>query len=63
LKWNLAWIVKQKNGEFDFDETLTFPSEMFKNLSQINGLRDIDIFGHGNLDSQNRQLYVESKDK
>lgn len=59
MKWNLAWIVKQKNGEFDFDETLTFPSEMFKNLSQINGLRDIDIFGHGHLDSQNRQLYVE----
>lgn len=59
MKWNLAWIVKQKNGEFDFDENLTFPSEMFKNISNINGLKDIHIFGHGHLDSQNRQLFVD----
>lgn len=59
MKWNLAWIVKQKNGEFDFDENLTFPREVFKNISNINGLKDIHCFGHGHLDSQNDQLIVD----
>ncbi|MEE0967383.1 MAG: DUF177 domain-containing protein [Bacilli bacterium] len=59
MKWNLAWLIKQKNGQFDFDETITFPDEMFKNFSHINGLKEIHVFGHGHLDSQNRQLFVE----
>ena len=63
LKWNLQWIVKQKDGCFDFDETLSFPSEMFHNLSQINGLKDVHVTGHGSLDTKNRQLYVDFKVK
>lgn len=59
LKWNLQWIVKQKNGCFDFDETLSFPSEMFHNLSQINGLKDVHVVGQGRLDTKNHQLYVD----
>ncbi len=59
LKWNLQWIVKQKDGCFNFDETLTFPSDMFHNLSQINGLKDINVTGQGRLDMKNRQLYVD----
>ena len=59
MKWNLQWIVKQKDGCFDFDETLSFPSEMFHNLSQINGLKDVHVTGHGSLDTKNRQLYVD----
>ena len=63
LKWNLQWIVKQKDGRFDFDETLSFPSEMFHNLSQINGLKDVNVTGQGRLDMKNRQLYVDFKVK
>lgn len=59
MKWNLQWIVKQKDGCFNFDETLTFPSDMFHNLSQINGLKDINVTGQGRLDMKNRQLYVD----
>lgn len=59
LKWNLQWIVKQKDGCFSFDEMLTFPSEMFHNLSQINGLKDVHVTGQGRLDTKNRQLYVD----
>lgn len=59
LKWNLQWIIKQKDGCFDFDETLGFPSEMFHHLSQINGLKDVNVKGHGRLDMKNHQLYVD----
>ncbi len=63
LKWNLQWIVKQKDGRFDFEETLYFPSEMFHNLSQINGLKDVNVTGRGCLDMKNRHLYVDFKVK
>ena len=59
LKWNLQWIVKQIDGRFSFDEKLTFPDEMFHNLSQINGLKDVHVVGQGRLDMKNRQLYVD----
>lgn len=59
LKWNLQWILKQKNNCFDFDETLNFPSEMFHNLSQINGLSEIHVTSHGQYDQKSRQLYIE----
>lgn len=59
MKWNLQWLVKQKDGHFDFDERLSFPSEMFHNLSQINGLKEVHVTGHGQLDMKNRQLYID----
>ena len=59
LKWSLQWIVKQKDGRFSFDEMLSFPDEMFHNLSQINGLKDVNVTGLGRLDMKNRQLYVD----
>lgn len=51
--------MKQKDGCFHFDEMLSFPSEMFHSLSQINGLKEIHVTGHGRLDMKNRQLYVD----
>lgn len=51
--------MKQKDGRFSFDEMLTFPDEMFHNLSQINGLKDVNVTGLGRLDMKNRQLYVD----
>lgn len=51
--------MKQKDGRFSFDEMLSFPDEMFHNLSQINGLKDVNVTGLGRLDMKNRQLYVD----
>ncbi len=58
MKWNRAWLVKQKNAEFDFDEKMTFPQEMFYNLSRINGLKDVEVSGHGLFNSREERLYV-----
>ncbi|RHM60611.1 DUF177 domain-containing protein [Coprobacillus sp. AF33-1AC] len=58
LKYNLKWIIKHK-GTFDFDEELTFPSEMFEKYNQINGLKDVNVSGTGNLDTRDKRLYVD----
>jgi uncharacterized protein len=59
LKWSLNWLIKQKNGQFDFEESLTFPKEMFYNLSQINGLKDsVRVSGHGHFFEADQRLYV-----
>ena len=57
LKYNLQWIVKH-HGKFDFEEGITFPSEVFDQYTQINDLKDIIVSGTGNLDSNDRRLYV-----
>ncbi len=56
MKWNRNWLVKQKNGKFDFEETITFPKEMFYNLSRINDLKDVEVTGSGNFNSSEDSL-------
>ena len=58
LKWNLQWIVKH-HGKFEFEEGLTFPSELFDQYAQINDLKDIIVSGTGNLDLKDKRLYVD----
>lgn len=58
LKYNLQWIIKHK-GTFDFEEELTFPSELFEKYTQINNLKDVVVSGTGNLDTRDKRLYVE----
>lgn len=58
MKYNLQWIIKQR-GYFEFDDELVFPPELFAKYAQINGLKKVVVFGHGNLDENNRRLYVE----
>ena len=58
LKYNLQWIVKHR-GKFDFEEGLTFPSELFDQYAQINDLKDIIVSGTGNLDLKDKRLYVD----
>lgn len=58
LKYNLQWIIKQK-GYFDFEEELEFPPELFAKYAQINGLKNVVVFGNANLDNNNRRLYVD----
>ena len=58
LKYNLQWIIKHK-GTFDFEEEITFPTEMFESYNQINGLKDVKVSGTGNLDTRDKRLYVD----
>lgn len=58
LKYNLQWIIKHK-GTFDFEEEITFPTEMFERYNQINGLKDVIVSGTGNLDTRDKRLYVD----
>ncbi|WP_296878536.1 DUF177 domain-containing protein [Thomasclavelia sp.] len=58
LKYNLQWIIKH-HGKFDFEEGITFPSQMFDQYAQINDLKDIIVSGTGNLDSNAKRLYVD----
>lgn len=58
LRYNLQWIIKQQ-GNFNIDENLTFPEEVFEKYTHINGLKDILVQGTGNLDVKEKRLYVE----
>ena len=58
LKYNLQWIIKHK-GTFDFEEEITFPTEMFESYNQINGLKDVKVSGTGNIDTRDKRLYVD----
>ena len=58
MKYNLQWIVKHR-GKFDFEEGLTFPSELFDQYAQINDLKDIIVSGTGDLDLKIKRLYVD----
>ena len=58
MKYNLQWIVKHR-GKFEFEEGLTFPSELFDQYAQINDLKDIIVSGTGNLDLKDKRLYVD----
>ena len=55
LKYNLQWIVKHR-GKFEFEEGLTFPSELFDQYAQINDLKDIIVSGTGNLDLKDKRF-------
>lgn len=61
LKWNLSWLMKQKNGEFTFSEDLVFPHETLRNIHSLLGLENVHIEGTGKLDSTNERLYVQLK--
>lgn len=57
MKYNLQWIVKQK-GNFEFNEDIQYPQELFKSYSQINGLKDINVSGTGTLAGNQEKLIV-----
>lgn len=51
--------MKQPNGQFDFRENMEFPTENFRNLSQINGLKDVEASGHGQFFPNEERLFVD----
>ncbi len=61
MKWNLQWLIKQKDGNFVFEDEFEFPKEMFESLSTINGLKNIHVCGNGHLESKDHRLYVDMK--
>ena len=59
---SLRTVEAMKNGirgKFDFEEGLTFPSELFDQYAQINDLKDIIVSGTGDLDLKDKRLYVD----
>ncbi len=57
MKYNIQWIIKHK-GNFDFEEDIKFPENLFDPYSQINGLKDINVSGTGTLDNNHEKLVV-----
>lgn len=58
MRWNLNWIIKHKN-DFVFDEKIAYEKDTFKNISNLNDVRDIEIKGKGHYNESTNQLYVD----
>ena len=61
MKWNLSWLMKQKNGDFTFSEDLVFPHETFRNVYSLLDLKDVHVEGSGHLELAEKRLYVQLK--
>ena len=61
MKWNLSWLMKQKNGDFTFSEDLVFPREAYRNVNSLRDLQEIHVEGTGHLDLTENRLYVQLK--
>ncbi len=61
MKWNLSWLMKQKNGDFPFSEDLVFPHEAFRNVHSLLDLKNIHIEGSGHLELSERKVYIQLK--
>lgn len=61
LKWNLSWLLKQKNGDFTFSEDLVFPHETFRNVHSLLDLQDIHVEGTGHYEAGDQKVYVQLK--
>lgn len=47
MKWLKSWLQQQPNGEFNFEESLVFDSNLIKSTRYLLGLREIVILGQG----------------
>lgn len=61
LKWNLQWLLKQKDGEFSFSDELVFPKKAFLKFNELLDLKDVYVHGHGKLFISEQRLYVDMK--
>lgn len=61
MKWNLQWLLKQKDGKFTFSDELVFPKEAFLQFNHLLDLKDIHIEGVGQFDVKDQRLYVDLK--
>ena len=58
MKWNLSWLIKQKNGDFTFSEDLVFPHETIQEVRHLLDLKDVHVSGTGHLSMDEKRLYV-----
>lgn len=61
MKWNLSWLMKQKNGDFTFSEDLVFPHEAFRNVHSLLDLKDIHVEGSGHFELSEQKVYIQLK--
>lgn len=59
MKWNIQWLLKQKNGEFTFSDELVFPKEAFIKFNNLLDLKDVHVEGNGRFVPKDRRLYVD----
>lgn len=63
MKWNLQWLLKQKNGEFTFSDELVFPKEAFLKFNNLLDLKDVYVEGKGCYVQKDQRLYVDMRIK
>lgn len=63
MKWNIQWLLKQKNGEFKFSDELVFPKEVFLKFNNLLDLKNVYVEGNGRFVPKDRRLYVDLKIK
>ena len=63
MKWNIQWLLKQKNGEFKFSDELVFPEEAFLKFNNLLDLKNVYVEGNGRFVPKDRRLYVDLKIK
>lgn len=45
MKWKISWLKTMPNEEYDVSEKITFDPMMFKKVSNIDHVSDIDVTG------------------
>ena len=61
MKWNLQWLLKQKDGKFNFSDDLVFPKEAFLQFNHLLDLKDVFVEGKGQYILKENRLYVDMK--
>ena len=61
LKWNLQWILKQKDYTYDFEDDLKFQSEAFEQVSNLIDVETVHVTGRGRFIPKENRLYVDLK--
>ena len=59
LKWNLQWILKQKDYTYDFEDDLKFQSEAFEQVSNLIDVETVHVTGRGRFFPKENRLYVD----
>ena len=59
MKWNLQWILKQKDYTYDFEDDLKFQSEAFEQVSNLIDVETVHVTGRGRFFPKENRLYVD----
>ena len=59
MKWPKSWLLQQPNGEFSFEETLTFDSDIIKSTRYLLGLKEVSIEGEGTYHRDTETLTLD----